>query len=1738
MAVTAYVQPEGTLSTVRGGFPKLLAAARDKDRIHTVVVANEQSLNGLGLVVDQENPKIFWESDASRSFCVLRVETLSEVVALLPEMIKRIEQQPGPGHPPYKGLHYFDVADADLFFGREALTAKLIAALDEQRFLAVVGASGSGKSSLIRAGLVPALQQGRPLETSTAPSDNNRWSIHIITPSAHPLTSLAATLTRDNAAPTATSTLIDELRRGPCTLQRHLHQFVAENPLADRLLLIVDQFEETFTLCRNQADRKAFIDNLLTATLPGSALSVVIALRADFYAHCATFANLRFALEDCQRYIGPMTSDELRSAIVEPARQNEWDFEPGLVEQLLRDVGGGENGQIQQGALPLLSHALLETWKRRRWRTLTFTGYNESGQLQGAIAQTAETVYMKRLNATQQAIARNIFLRLTELGEGTQETRRRVALSELIANPREAQNVEKVLTILADARLITTSQENVEITHEALIREWPTLREWLADDREGLRIHRRLTNTAQEWERLKYDPDILYRGILLEQAAEWAEDHKDELNNLERFFLQVSQRNEEKEQGEKEAAQQKELAQQRILTNRLRWIVSVVVVALLMAVIAGIVIYQQNVALEGRGKSLQAALDKSEDETLRADQKAVEAERQKKIALARQLAAQTLISSDVNRDVELSLLLAIESARASYEADEHILEVYQALRRVIDSAPIAILRKSLWSIEFSPDGSRFATFDDNMVWLMDSTNREQLADDNTVWLMDSTNGEQLALLQHEGGITDVVFNPDGSYLATGSVDYTVRLWKSTSGEKLVLFQHEDVVRSIVFSPDSSYLATVSDDNTVRIWNSTSGEQSALLQHEDRVTGVVFSPDSSRLATFSNDNTSWLVDSVSGEQLARFQHENVVGSVVFSPDGKHVVTQSDNNTILLADSVSGEQLALLQHDSYVADVAFTPDGNRLATGSFDTTARLWDSYSGEQLVLFQHGRSVESVIFSPDGNRLVTKSAYEVKLWNSTSGEPLAFFEAANYDKVIFSPDGSRLVAIGFNRVARLWDTDSGKQLALFRHGGSVTGVDFSPDGSHLVTWGMDNVVRLRDSASGEQLAPLQHENWISDVVFSPDGSYLATASNNNTVRIWDSTSGEQLALLKHKDDFIRIRFSPDGSRLVTSVDDGTTWLWDSASREQPILLQHKNDVRSFSFSPNGNRLATASADFRPNGNRLATASADNTVRIWDSTSGEQLAFGQHAGLIYEVEFSSDGSYLATASADNTVRLWHSTTGEQLALLQHEDDVKYVRFSPNGSYLATVSVDNTVRLWHSGRGRQPVLIQHMDLIYKEEFSSDSSRLTTTNFGSTESRVIDVKSDRASRYNFPSGADHISPVLEIHCDSIQCQPNEILLNPNLYIVSQKSVIPHFSEQRHDATFLDKYNNTMRLSDDVSRKQKASLPDEDRIIGVDFSPDGSRLVIWDNTNTVWLWDGVSGKQIALLQHEDRLWSVRFSPDGGRLSTSSYDNTVRLWDSISGEELILIQSDPSIKRVVLSPDGNRLATSSNDNTVRLWDTVSKEQLAIFPYQGGGSFIEFSPDGSRLIISNNDNIARLIDSASSKHLAFLQHEYPVNAIVFSRDSSRIIIASGGTTVQLWDSISGNQLAFFPTADRSSDVAFSPNGSQIAISDSYPRQTNHTVYLWGDLWLQSMKKLVATACRIVSRDLSEKEWSIYMPSTETYRSTCSDLPWIESTTLMPTTSPTLSKPTALGTPVPRYCWYLKISSQNATKSAN
>jgi energy-coupling factor transporter ATP-binding protein EcfA2 len=442
------------------------------------------------------------------------------------------------GLPPFRGLQAYREEDSHLFFGRDSQVEKLLAHLQESRFLAVVGASGSGKSSLIRAGVIPAVRRG----AITINEQNSAgWPIHIIEPGDEPLKALAASLTRDEESVSATATLLKDLTLDPQSLDLFLYRRLTEQP-DGRYFLVIDQFEELFTQCDDPETRLQFVKNLVKAVHEGKdgRLSLVIVLRADFYSHAIQLEPLQSLLETNQLIIGAMTAEELRQAIEGPVEAGEWEFQPGLVETIMQDLGAAFGRTPEPGALPLLSLALHETWLRRSGRTLSLAGYQEIGGVQGAITNSAGEIF-DALSSDQQRIAQNIFLELVEVDPNIPATRRRVAVDTLAATGEMRQ----VLNLFAAKRLLTINQNSVEVAHEAIIREWPLLQQWLSQNRDWLQVRREISDAAELWQNENGDPARLYRGSILNralaQAEHWRSQSGQQLTKFEQSFLDISQ---------------------------------------------------------------------------------------------------------------------------------------------------------------------------------------------------------------------------------------------------------------------------------------------------------------------------------------------------------------------------------------------------------------------------------------------------------------------------------------------------------------------------------------------------------------------------------------------------------------------------------------------------------------------------------------------------------------------------------------------------------------------------------------------------------------------------------------------------------------------------------------------------------------------------------------------------------------------------------------------------------------------------------------------------------------------------------------------------------------------------------------------------------------------------------------------------------------------------------------------
>ncbi|MBB5958293.1 WD40 repeat protein [Saccharothrix tamanrassetensis] len=1155
---------------------------------------------------------------------------------------------------PYPGLAAFGPGEARWFFGRERAAADLISLLDRRLASGgaqvVVAPSGAGKSSLLRAGLLPRLRH-RALPGSRT------WPKALFTPTARPLHSLATQLAPlVGAEPAALATA---LRTDPGPWLARLRGRDADS----RVLLVVDQFEELFTLCGDESERRAFVQLLsgLAEARDGADVLVVIGVRADFYATFAAYPALRSALQDSPLVLGPMSGSELREAIEYPARDLGLQVEPGLVELLLRDLGvtDGEVG-YEAGRLPLLAHALRGVWHQRHGSTLTVDGYRVTGGIERAIARTADQVHAGLDEAAQQA-ARELFLRLVGVGDGTDDTRRRVRRDELLHTSAEPDAVLRALEAFTAQRLLTRQRDVVEITHEALIRAWPLLRKWLDKDRDGLLVHQRLADAAVGWHRNGRSPDALYRGVVLADAHAAAAKQHIVLTPLEQDFLAAGRR-----------------ARQRGVRRRRKLVAGMAVVSVL-ALLSAVVAFRS------------------------ADQAAQQqryAQDQRLIAESRRLATQAQEFADYNPQASIVLALASWRTRQTPEARGALLGTQMGS---FDGVTVLDEGRELTAVAVSKDGDLVALGGQaGRLWLLSAPSRQ------VIWTDEFPDRYVTAVefgIDHTLAVTTVKRLPDGKPGDGG----TVALWPDAKvkAEREEFDPEQGPLFDIAFSDNGALLATAGQQPGVRQWSTaTANPYGEALQDRDAAAyTVAYRPcDECKELIAGGDGVIRRWDRFTGRSLESITWRNTaaVHAVGFSRGGKLLASGAADQVLRLWD---GGGTALLDevtgHNLLISDLAFAAGepcdtgGNRpgcaLLTNSLDLTTRVW---------MVRHDNT-------PAGPGVVTATEVaKFETQNSTS------YHAA------FVGDSYQVVASGTDGSARWWST----ARRVVSSAAAVNDIDFTGDGESQIAVDAQGAV-LSDYSTPSENGRFwrQRSQVFTSAAFSPSGDHVAVAGGANDVGVAAAgdrslaTEARRFVATDRSDEILRVAFGPDGT-LFTGSREGLVKRWqitvaaerttaeESASLTEPgAEVAHEKGLCGMAISHNRRYLATGS---------------DGVGRLWDTSDNQPVGkpLAGHQGSVCGLAFNRDDTVLATAGFDNTVRLWDVPTGLPIGepLLGHTGPVMSVAFSDDGK-LASGSHDRTVRVWDASRPESPrhwaTLTGHRDKINAVRFRPASDELHT-------------------------------------------------------------------------------------------------------------------------------------------------------------------------------------------------------------------------------------------------------------------------------------------------------------------------------------------------------------------------------------------------------------------------------------------
>ena len=1127
---------------------------------------------------------------------------------------------------PFPGLSSFgEKKYHKFFFGRDELIRDLQKELAKDNFLAVIGTSGSGKSSVVLAGLIPQLKEE---ELSL------QWAY--MTPGKEPLRQLKRRLER----------LLK-------VSQQHS-------------ILVVDQFEELFTLCEDQAERVEFIDKLLNFA---SRRKVVITMRADFLGECTFYPELRKRIETRQKLVGPMEPAELITAMKMQADRGGLRFEAGLSHAILNDVQG------EPGAMPLLQYALQELWKRRRGRWLCDEEYQAIGGVQKAIAKTADEFY-NSLSVAEQEQVQNIFLRLTRLDASAvpdqkrRDTRRRVELEDLVPTGDDLAVTKKLVQQLAGGgvRLVVTSRneatgkEEVEVAHEALIRYWPTLQNWLNQNRHDLLLRETINQAAEEWQQHQEQPDkdiyLIHQGGRLEDAEVlWKHPKFVQLNQLEAEYVKACVQLRERRRQLEEQRKQRQL----------------MAAGLSALILGGFAIFAGVKWREAEMERIQALLQSAE--TSLVTHQAIDA-RIGSLRAGKELKQSFWQGWLPNAGLKDQVLGKLTST---------IYAGQEINRLTIDQGMVS-------SVAISPDG-RLATGDDNgnvRLWDTKTQKWEILPNSN---YSGNTEAQDTA----------VAFSPNGQFLAISSRSQArgggVYLWDTKTKQSYKLPESDSGAYEVVFSPDSKFLVSTSSiDGTAKLWDTKKKTLEKSQLRQEGATSAAFSADGQLLATIGDDRNVYLKDAKTKkpDKLKENGSQKKVFKVAFSPNSQLLTTigvgDNGKSNILLWNTKTKKVVPEFaqnfdQNQGEVDSVAFSRDSQLLTAITKDGNIWLLD-IKGRLLAKLQgHQDQINSVVFSPDSQSLATSgNDRTVRLWDISSQRLSVVRTEQPVMKMALSPDGQRLATLGDEGITHLWNTKDQDLPLLQKHQGRAYDVAFSPDGQLLTAIKTDDgIIRLLDAKYNPLVILSGNQGAIAKVAISPDGQDLAVGGNDGSVWLGDIKDKKQPIKLQGNQEqeqqiIVSVAISADGQHLAVGGNQGSVWLGDT--KDQMLLKLKAKDVSSMAFSSDSQRLVTGGQD--------------GTIHLWGN-QGQHLKnkLAKHTGEVLSVAFSQDGKSLATGGRDGTTQLW-SIEGKPLAKFQgHQGMVKSVVFSRDGKLLATSGEDRTVRVYQIGGGLDELLAMNCD-----------------------------------------------------------------------------------------------------------------------------------------------------------------------------------------------------------------------------------------------------------------------------------------------------------------------------------------------------------------------------------------------------------------------------------------------------------
>jgi WD40 repeat protein len=1195
---------------------------------------------------------------------------------------------------PFVGLRPFETSESLLFFGRQTQTMEILQRLHQYHFVSIIGSSGSGKSSLIKAGVIPRLKAGYLVRV------NDHWIIATMKPGQSPIGNLLSTILEqsENTSNGLTSTDLQQNLKeyGVDAILKVIKSSLKSN---SSFLLVVDQFEELF---RFTIDKKDFIKtdeaidfvNILLELSKQTALPVyvVITMRSDFIGDCAQFHGLPEVMNQCQYIVPRLNRIQLENIIEGPVRLYSGNIHPALTARLLNDV------QLVHDELPLLQHALMRIWNYEKITDkngqLDLGDYKRIGGIEKALSNHADEA-LEGMSETEKALTKKLFQALTGIDENGRKIRRPARLSELQALTNTHKGtllsiinrfIEGNKSFLVINKLANENDLLIDISHESLIRQWSILNAWVDEEAEAGKMFLRLSESFRLYHEKKKD---LLTGNELHQFLQWYYSFQPDKIWAQRYDVNFEENIQYLKDSEKQEKEQRAIKRR----NRRLLIAGLVFVIIIISSFA-YSIYRNDI-------------------------------RNKK-ALALNYWKSSQVAKAENNSLDgLHLLADAIAASNDKELIQKFLIDAEALLPRVSLKNIFSQNNIINSVAFNANGDRI---------LIGSN-------DGTARIINKITGVQIGpSMSNQWPVINAIFSPDDKMILTSGNGKAVRIWDAATGQQIHLFRFNEDVKSAVFSPDGKFVLTSSANDSAQIWEIATEKMLYALAHESDVLTGVFSPDGGKILTTTDDETVHLWDLATKKEIpfpGPAENNTGIKNAIFSPDGIKILTICTDSAIRIQD-LMGNPIALFKHNDRVNDATFSSDSRLIITASSDKSARLWDIQNQKQIgTSLKHEGPVYSVSFSHDGKEILSGGWDKtIRLWNIETSVTENNILASMNGKVtntILSRDGTKVLVVSMDSTANIWDLVSRKQIVSLKHETAVNNAVFDPDNTKVLTTCDDSSIRIWETATGKQTGSLKFEEDVSYSAFNGNGKLILTVTGNNHINIWDAalaSAAKPVHTFTYPDIHYAV-FSPDGKTILIAAGDNAAHLLDANTGNPIISFKHDNMVSNAVYSADGNRILTASYDY--------------TARLWNAVTGQQIGPSmKHSNYVNSANFSPNRKWIITASWDNEAHLWDAVTLKEIGMAKKHEGAGAVTsavFSSDSKWIITGGYDSTVRLWEiSGDQDMPASLFKLQakattgMMYNLE-TSETTCITATEWAALKEEYDDRGRKHYKKCKYP-------------------------------------------------------------------------------------------------------------------------------------------------------------------------------------------------------------------------------------------------------------------------------------------------------------------------------------------------------------------------------------------------------------------